>query len=59
MDQRIFKRKIYNMILKWKEEKHYYEKYSKVIARRYLVYTKDLQKDGNILLLPIYITPFI
>ena len=47
MDQRIFKRKIYNMILKWKEEKHYYEKYSKVIAQRYLVYTKDLQKDGN------------
>ena len=59
MDQRIFKRKIYNMILKWKEEKQYYEKYSKVIAQRYLVYTKDLQKDGNILLLPIYITPFI
>ncbi len=35
------------------------EKYSKVIAQRYLVYTKDLQKDGNILLLPIYMTPFI
>lgn len=35
------------------------EKYSKVIAQRYLVYTKDLQKDGNILMLPFYMTPFI
>ena len=35
------------------------EKYSNVIAHRYLVYTKDLQKDGNILLLPFYMAPFI
>ncbi len=35
------------------------EKYSKVIAQRYLVYTKDLQKDGHVLMLPFYMTPFI
>lgn len=34
------------------------EKYSKVVAQRYLVYTKDLQKDGNTLLLPFYMLPF-
>ena len=28
------------------------EKYSKVITQRYLVYNKDLQKDGNTLLVP-------
>ena len=35
------------------------EKYSKVIAQRYLVYNKDLQKDGNTLLVPFYMIPFI
>ena len=35
------------------------EKYSKVIAQRYLVYNKDLQKDGNTLLVPFYMVPFI
>lgn len=35
------------------------EKYSKVIAQRYLVYKKDLQKDGNTLLIPFYMIPFI
>ena len=35
------------------------EKYSKVIAQRYLVYNKDLQKDGNTLLIPFYMVPFI
>ena len=35
------------------------EKYSKVIAQRYLVYNKDLQKDGNTLLTPFYMVPFI
>ena len=35
------------------------EKYSKVVAQRYLVYNKDLQKDGNTLLVPFYMIPFI
>ena len=30
-----------------------------VIAQRYLVYNKDLQKDGNTLLIPFYMIPFI
>ena len=35
------------------------EKYSKIINQRYLLYRKDLQKDGNTLLSPIYMTPFV
>ena len=35
------------------------EKYSKIITQRYLVYNKDLQKDGNTLLVPFYMIPFI
>lgn len=35
------------------------EKYSHVVLQKYLLYTKDLQKDGNTLLLPLYMTPFI
>ena len=35
------------------------DKYSKVISQRYLLYTKDLMKDGNTLLLPFYMIPFI
>lgn len=35
------------------------EKYSHVVGQRYLVYTKDLQKDGNTICLPVYMTPFI
>ncbi len=35
------------------------KKYSKVISQRYLVYNKDLQKDGNTLLVPFYMIPFI
>ncbi len=38
---------------------NFYEKYSKIVAQRYLIYTKDLQKDGNTLLLPFYMIPFI
>ena len=34
-------------------------KYSQVVLQKYLLYTKDLQKDGNTLLLPLYLTPFI
>lgn len=28
-------------------------------TQKYLLYTKDLQKDGNTLLLPLYMAPFI
>ena len=35
------------------------EKYSSRVDCRYLVYGKDLQKDGNVLLIPFYMTPVI
>lgn len=35
------------------------EKFSKVILQKYLLYGKDLQKDGNTLLLPFYMAPFV
>ena len=34
-------------------------KYSDRIDKRYLLYTKDLKKDGQTLLLPIYMTPLL
>ena len=34
-------------------------KYSERIDKRYLIYTKDLKKDGQTLLLPVYMTPFL
>ncbi len=34
-------------------------KYSHVIGQRYLIYTKDLKKDHETILLPIYMTPFL
>ena len=34
-------------------------KYSDRVGRAYLVYTKDLQKDGQILLTPVYMTPLL
>ena len=35
------------------------EKYSHVVERRYLIYTKDLKKDMDTLLLPVYLTQFL
>lgn len=35
------------------------EKYSNRIGSRYLIYTKDLQKDSQTLLLPAYMTPLL
>ena len=35
------------------------EKFSHIVERRYLIYTKDLKKDKETLLLPIYMTPFL
>ena len=37
----------------------FYVKYSQRIGQRYLVYTKDLYKDTDILCLPIYLYPFV
>lgn len=35
------------------------EKYSHVVERRYLIYTKDLKRDTETLLLPVYMTQFL
>lgn len=35
------------------------QKYSHVVERRYLIYTKDLQKDEETLMIPVYMTPFL
>ena len=35
------------------------QKFSNRIVNPYLVYTKDLQNDGQTLLIPIYMTPFL
>ena len=35
------------------------KKFSDRITHPYLVYTKDLQKDGQTLLVPVYMTPFL
>lgn len=35
------------------------KKFSHNIDKRYLIYTKDLQKDEQTLLLPVYMTPFL
>jgi hypothetical protein len=35
------------------------EKYASRIGDKYLIYTKDYQKDGATLCLPVYFTPFL
>lgn len=35
------------------------QKFSHIIERRYLIYTKDLKKVNETLLLPVYMTPFM
>lgn len=35
------------------------EKYAHIVERRYLIYTKDLNTDKGIILLPVYMTPFL
>ena len=35
------------------------EKYSERISEKYLVYTKDLKKDKDILMIPVYMLPFL
>ena len=93
-DYRIFRRKLYERILNWKqtkEGKHNYEvdfllsrsnklcpievkssgykvhvsldefckKFSQEVLWRYLVYTKDLRKDEETLMVPVYMVPFL
>lgn len=38
---------------------HFCEKFSNRILNKYLVYTKDYDKDKDVICLPIYMTPFI
>jgi len=35
------------------------EKYSERILEKYLVYTKDLKKDKDIIMMPVYLLPFL
>ena len=35
------------------------KKYSSRIGKRFLIYTKDLRKDGEILMVPVYMTPLL
>ena len=35
------------------------EKYSDRIRNRYLMYTKDLRKEGELLMVPVYMAPFL
>jgi len=35
------------------------EKFSHIIDKRYLIYTKDFKKDDQTTLLPVYMTPFL
>jgi len=35
------------------------EKFSHIVGRRYLIYTKDLRKDKETLLVPVYMTPLL
>lgn len=35
------------------------EKFSERIAEKYLVYTKDLKKDADIVMMPVYMVPFM
>ena len=35
------------------------KKFSHLVDRRYLIYTKDMKKDEETLLLPVYMTPFL
>ena len=38
---------------------HFCEKFSNRILNKYLLYTKDYDKDKDVICLPIYMTPFI
>lgn len=58
MEGRIFERKIYAEMLEWKQQNDgrsaLSEKFSSRVDKRLLVYAKDLRKDGQTILLPVY-----
>ena len=35
------------------------EKYSDRIIEKYLIYTKDLKKEADIIMMPVYMVPFL
>lgn len=37
----------------------FFSRYSSRILEKYLVYTKDFQKDQDVLMLPVYMVPFL
>lgn len=37
----------------------FYEKLSERILKRYIIHTKDVSKDKDILCLPVYLTQFV
>ena len=58
MEGRIFERIIYAEMLEWKQQNDgrsaLSEKFSSRVDKRLLVYAKDLRKDGQTILLPVY-----
>ena len=38
---------------------HFIEKYSDRVLEKYLVYTRDLKRDGEVLCVPVYMVPFL
>ena len=67
MENMVFKRKIYSQPIEVKSSGYkthasldaFCQKFSDRIVHLYLVYTKDLQKDGKTLLVPIYMPPIL
>ena len=67
MENMVFKRKIYSQSIEVKSSGYkthasldaFCQKFSDRIVHPYLLYTKDLQKEEQTLLVPIYMTPFL
>lgn len=59
MEDRIFKRKIYDQLLNWKRESNGKSIHSSRILWRYMVYTKDFAKDQETIMIPAYMVPFV
>ena len=57
----MFKRKIliYEKLLSDKLLDVFTEKFSDRILQRYLIYTKDMDKDKDIFCIPCYMVPFL
>ncbi len=57
MTKTVFRRKIYNEILEWKEKRS--DKYSSCIRDKYIIHTKDYKWEQGIHYLPVYMVPFL